>query len=285
MGPVEISTTDLLGIYRAKTLHGTPENIMIYPKIHDLTNFQIGNSDITNEGMARRKSNILSPHASSVREYAYGDSLSRIHWRSTARSGRLMSKEFDVGTNNEIMILNDLDDSVHAGELDQSSFELSISLVASLCKKYSRSNTPIGFLSHGKERYHLPPSTGTSHFNRSMEILTRAQSGDDKKLQQILDENRNLWVTHTSIIIITPSTNIEWVIALSALSRFNIDITVILIDPVSFSGKGDQTPVISALAGIGISPFLLTKEDSIEVALSRSFHRKDDAKLVGLASR
>ena len=205
MGPVEISTTDLLGIYRANTLHGSPDKIMIYPKIHDLKNFQTGNSNLTNEGMARRRSNILSPHASSVREYAYGDSLSRIHWKSTARSGRLMSKEFDVGTSNEVMILNDLNDSVHVGELDESSIELSISLVASLCKKYINSNTPVGFLSYGKERYHLPPSTGSSHFDRTMEILAQAQSGDDKKLHQILNEERNIWINYTSIIVITQS--------------------------------------------------------------------------------
>ena len=285
MGPVEISTTDLLGIYRAKTLHGSSEKIMIYPKIHDLKNFQTGNSNLTNVGMARRKSHILSPHASSVREYAYGDSLSRIHWKSTARSGRLMSKEFDVGTSNEVMILNDLDDSVHVGELDQSSIELSISLVASLCKKYSNSNTPIGFMSHGEDRYYLPPSMGQSHFDRTMEILAIAQSGNDKKLHQILNEERNIWITYTSIIIITPSNNIEWVSALSELSQFNINITVILIDPVSFSGEGDQTTVISALGSIGISPFLLKKGDSMEAALSRSFSRRDNSKLVGLPSR
>ncbi len=285
MGPVEISTSDLLGIYRAKTFHGAPEKIMIYPKIHDLKNFQAGNSNVTNEGIARKKSNILSPHASSVREYTYGDSLSRIHWKSTARSGRLMSKEFDVGTSNEVMILNDLDDSVHVGELDQSSIELSISLVASICKKYRNSNTPIGFLSHGKERYHLPSGMGVSHFDRTMEILARSQSGNDKKLHQILNEERNIWVTHTSIIIITPSDNVEWVSALSELSQFSINITVILIDPVSFSGEGDQTAVISALATIGVSPFLLRKGDSMEAALSRPFSRGDNSKLVRLTSR
>ena len=285
MGPVEISTTDLLGIYRANTLHGSPDKIMIYPKIHDLKNFQTGNSNLTNEGMARRRSNILSPHASSVREYAYGDSLSRIHWKSTARSGRLMSKEFDVGTSNEVMILNDLNDSVHVGELDESSIELSISLVASLCKKYINSNTPVGFLSYGKERYHLPPSTGSSHFDRTMEILAQAQSGDDKKLHQILNEERNIWINYTSIIVITPSNNIKWVSALSELAQFNINITVILIDPISFSGDGDQTEVISALASIGISPFLLRKGDSMEAALSRSFSRADSSKLAGLSSR
>ena len=118
-----------------------------------------------------------------------------------------------------------------------------------------------------------------------MEILAQAQSGDDKKLHQILNEERNIWINYTSIIVITPSNNIEWVSALSELTQFNINITVILIDPISFSGDGDQTEVISALASIGISPFLLRKGDSMEAALSRSFSRTDSSKLAGLSSR
>ncbi|CAN5494432.1 hypothetical protein BH11ARM2_BH11ARM2_22400 [soil metagenome] len=33
-----------------------------------------------------------------IREYAYGDSLRHVHWRSTARAGRLLVKEFEAGT-------------------------------------------------------------------------------------------------------------------------------------------------------------------------------------------
>ena len=138
--------------------------------------------------MARKKSNILSPHASSVREYTYGDSLSRIHWKTTARSGRLMSKEFDVGTSNEIMILNDLDKSIQFGHFDESTTELSITLVASLIKKYSDSNIPVGFLSHGMERYYQAPNIGYSHLDRSMQILASAQAGDNKKLHHVLSD-------------------------------------------------------------------------------------------------
>ena len=271
MGPAEISTTDLLGLYRARSLHGTTEKIMIYPKINDLGNFQTGSSNLPSEGMARKKSNILSPHASSVREYTYGDSLSRIHWKTTARSGRLMSKEFDVGTSNEIMILNDLDKSIQFGHFDESTTELSITLVASLIKKYSDSNIPVGFLSHGMERYYQAPNIGYSHLDRSMQILASAQAGDNKKLHHVLSDERNIWVSHSSMILITSSTEIEWVGALSELLNLTADITVILIDPFSFGGESDQASVISTLGTVGISPYLIGKGDSFQSAFSQPF--------------
>ena len=274
MGPIEISTTDLLGIYRATTRHGEIDKIMVYPKIHDLRNFHIGTSQITNEGTSRKKSNILSPHASSVREYAYGDSLSRVHWKTTARTNRLMSKEFDVGSSNEVVILNDLDKSVQCGRLDDSTDELSISVTASLTKSYTDSHTPVGFLSHGNDRYYITPGIGSSHFDRTMQTLAVAKPGNGKKLQQVIAEERNIWFNNSSIIIITPSSETEWVTALSELSQFNTSITVIMVNAKSFGGKHELGPILSALDNIGISPYVINKNDELNESLSRSFFKR-----------
>ena len=70
---------------------------MVYPRTFDLPDFEIPAGYLTGESTTRRRSHDLTPHAASVRDYAFGDSLSRIHWNSTARTGRLMSKEFDLG--------------------------------------------------------------------------------------------------------------------------------------------------------------------------------------------
>ena len=274
MGPIEISTTDLLGIYKASTRHGEIDKIMVYPKIYDLRNFNIGTSQITNEGTSRKKSNILSPHASSVREYAYGDSLSRVHWKTTARANRLMSKEFDVGSSNEVVILNDLDKSVQCGRLDDSTDELSISVTASLTKSYTDSHTPVGFLSHGNDRYYITPGIGSSHFDRTMQTLAVAKPGNGKKLQQVIAEERNIWFNNSSIIIITPSSETEWVTALSELSQFNTSITVIMINAKSYGGKHELGPTLSALDNIGVSPFVISKNDEINESLSRSFFKR-----------
>ena len=274
MGPIEISTTDLLGIYKASTRHGEIDKIMVYPKIYDLRNFNIGTSQITNEGTSRKKSNILSPHASSVREYAYGDSLSRVHWKTTARANRLMSKEFDVGSSNEVVILNDLDKSVQCGRLDDSTDELSISVTASLTKSYTDSHTPVGFLSHGNDRYYITPGIGSSHFDRTMQTLAVAKPGNGKNLQQVIAEERNIWFNNSSIIIITPSSETEWVTALSELSQFNTSITVIMVNAKSFGGKHELGPILSALDNIGISPYVINKNDELNESLSRSFFKR-----------
>jgi hypothetical protein len=44
----------------------------------------------------RRRTHYVTTNASGVRDYAPGDSFSRIHWRSTARRNRLIVKEFEL---------------------------------------------------------------------------------------------------------------------------------------------------------------------------------------------
>ena len=185
-----------------------------------------------------------------------------------------MSKEFDVGSSNEVIILNDLDKSVQCGRLDDSTDELSISVTASLTKKYTDSHTPVGFLSHGNDRYYITPGIGSSHFDRTMQTLAIAKPGKNKKLQEVITEERNIWINHSSIIIITPSSEPEWVAALSELSQFNASITVIMINANSFGGKYELGPTLSALDNIGISPYLISRNDEINESLSRSFLRR-----------
>ena len=185
-----------------------------------------------------------------------------------------MSKEFDVGSSNEVVILNDLDKAVQCGRLDDSTDELSISVTASLTKSYTDSHTPVGFLSHGNDRYYITPGIGSSHFDRTMQTLAVAKPGNGKKLQQVITEERNIWFNHSSIIIITPSSEKEWVTALSELSQFNTSITVIMVNAKSFGGKHELGPILSALDNIGISPYVINKNDELNESLSRSFFKR-----------
>jgi hypothetical protein len=107
-----------------------------------------------------------------------------------------------------------------------------------------------------------------------MQTLAIAKPGENKKLQEVITEERNIWINHSSIIIITPSSEPNWVTALSELSQFNTSITVIMINANSFGGKNELGPTLSALDNIGISPYLINRNDEINESLSRSFLRR-----------
>jgi len=73
-----------------------------------------------------------------VREYRYGDSLHRVHWKATARRGELMVRREEQHRQSRATILLDVRDVAHHGDGLRSSLEWSVSAAASLAIHLNR---------------------------------------------------------------------------------------------------------------------------------------------------
>ena len=271
LGPVRVSNTDAFGIFRREKFFCDTDQLIVYPRTHYIPEFAIPAADLSGDSSTRRRSHDLTPHASSVREYAFGDSISRVHWGSTAKLGKLMSKEFDLGQSSDVWVLVDLHRDVQAGELDESTDEYAVSIGASLSRKYLEAGLPVGLISQGDQRYFLPADTGTGQFDRILEFLALSKSEGSVALETLLAQEEQLWGYHSSLIVITPSNRPDWVTALRELMRRRVRVAVVLIDGASFGGFFNTMDVIPHLYLAGIPPYLVRKGDEIPVALSRIY--------------
>lgn len=271
LGPVRVSNTDAFGIFRRERFFCDTDQLIVYPRTHYIPEFAIPAADLSGDSSTRRRSHDLTPHASSVREYAFGDSISRVHWGSTAKLGKLMSKEFDLGQSSDVWILVDLHRDVQAGELEESTDEYAVSIGASLSRKYLEAGLPVGLIAQGDQRYFLPADTGTGQFERILEFLALSKSEGSVALESLLAEEEQLWGYHSSLIVITPSNRPDWVTALRELMRRRVRVAVVLIDGASFDGFFNTADVVPYLYLAGIPPYLVRKGDDIPVALSRVY--------------
>ena len=271
LGPVRVSNTDAFGIFRRERFFCDTDQLIVYPRTHYIPEFAIPAADLSGDSSTRRRSHDLTPHASSVREYAFGDSISRVHWGSTAKLGKLMSKEFDLGQSSDVWILVDLHRDVQAGELEESTDEYAVSIGASLSRKYLEAGLPVGLIAQGDQRYFLPADTGTGQFERILEFLALSKSEGSVALESLLAEEEQLWGYHSSLIVITPSNRPDWVTALRELMRRRVRVAVVLIDGASFDGFFNTEEVVPHLYVAGIPPYLIRKGDDIPVALSRVY--------------
>ena len=271
LGPVRVSNTDAFGIFRRERFFCDTDQLIVYPRTHYIPEFAIPAADLSGDSSTRRRSHDLTPHASSVREYAFGDSISRVHWSSTAKLGKLMSKEFDLGQSSDVWILVDLHRDVQAGELDESTDEYAVSIGASLSRKYLEAGLPVGLIAQGDQRYFLPADTGAGQFDRIMEFLALSKSEGSVPLETLLAQEEQLWGYHSSLIVITPSNRPDWVTALRELMRRRVRVAVVLLDGASFDGFFNTVDVVPHLYLAGIPPYLVRKGDEIPVALSRVY--------------
>lgn len=94
-----------------------------------------------------------------VRDYTQGDPLKYIHWKATAKTSFLKTKEFSPPRGNPVIVnLNDFSGSI----------EEKISKTAYALIELSKSGNPVG-LKLGKQLY--APQTGASHLRRMLHAL------------------------------------------------------------------------------------------------------------------
>ena len=271
MGPVRVVNTDAFGLFRRERLFGATQTLVVYPRTYRLPDFTIPAADLSGDSSQRKRAHDLTPHASTVRDYASGDSISRVHWNSTARLNKLMSKEFDLGLASDVWVLMDLQKDIQAGELEESTDEYGVSIAASLARKYLESQLPVGLIAYGDQRYYLPADTGTGQFDRMLEYLARSKAEGVSPLESVLPKEEKLWGYHSSLVVITSSHRSEWVVAARELTKRRVRVAVVLLDGQSFGGYFNTMGVVPELYSAGIAPYIVSKGDDIPTALSHTY--------------
>ena len=179
--------------------------------------------------------------------------MSRVHWNTTARLNKLMSKVFDLGRASEVWVMPDLEAVVHAGELEESTDEYAVSIAASLAQRYLDAELPVGLIAHGAERYYLPAETGNAQLNRIMRYLAVSKADGETPLSIGVAREEPLWGHQSSLIVITPSPSEDWVIALRELARRGVKVVVVLVDGGSFGGSLNTLDAVEPLYDAGAS--------------------------------
>jgi uncharacterized protein (DUF58 family) len=107
LGPTRITTGDPFGLFTAGKIP-CDETLIVFPVIHEDSGVSISAWHVARRTGHQRKS--YGHHArmpAGVREYVHGDAMKRIHWRTSARRGQLMVKEFEQDPQAEIWLYLD----------------------------------------------------------------------------------------------------------------------------------------------------------------------------------
>jgi uncharacterized protein (DUF58 family) len=107
-GPTRIHSGDLFGFFRRDMLIPQVDYLLVYPRLVPLEKLGIASRQLF--GDIRLKRHLFQDPVltAGVRDYHYGDSLKRIHWKSTARLGRLQTKVYEPTTTVDISLFLDV---------------------------------------------------------------------------------------------------------------------------------------------------------------------------------
>ncbi len=267
-GPLRVTAGDPFGFFRRTREFGGVSQILVYPPVVDLPHFQAPPANLPGEGRFRRRTHYVTPNASGVREYAPGDAFNRIHWRSTARTGELMVKTFELDPASDIWVVLDLEQRVNAGSGDDSTEEYGVRVAASLARHYLVQNRSVGLITFGRDLRVIEPERGQQQMTRILELLAMARAVGDAPLANILQEEQRRFGRHTTLIVVTPATDDSWLTAIQALTQRGVRAAVVLMDPSTFGSDKSPLLMYGELTASDILTYVVRKGDDLSVALS-----------------
>lgn len=193
LGPVRIVRADPFGFFRRERLVGNVHTLYITPRVHRLE--QSGRSwrhDMDGPTFD------MSPQGTvfhTLREYVRGDDHRHIHWRSSARTGTLMVRQYvDTRRPSTLVVFDNRALEYSEPRL----FELAVEVVASVAMSALEAGRPVTLFALDIELGTAPPGAGVEVLER----LCSISPSPSESLEPLLHQVRiaDLDVTETVLV-------------------------------------------------------------------------------------
>lgn len=281
LGPTVLESGDPFGLFPVEIIHPAQESLLVYPLLVDVREFPNPAGILPGGEALRRRTPQVTPNAAGIREYAPGDPLNRIHWLSTARRNRLITKEFELDPQAEVWIFLDASETGQAAlpfswpkrtkedlwkhkfefSLPPSTEEYAVSSAASIARYYLRMGRSLGFVSSGQTMALIPPDRGGRQLGKILESLALIRAEGNLPIWGLIDIHAQHLVRGSTIVLITHSVEQEIVIATDLLVRRGLRPVVVLIDAGSFNGPEGTDDIADRLKYMKI-PLRIVRRDS-----------------------
>ncbi|MEO7001037.1 MAG: DUF58 domain-containing protein [Ktedonobacterales bacterium] len=265
LGPVVATTGDPLGLFRRELTLAPEHQLLVLPSVLNLNNFHLYPGVMPGRGRGSQRSLQTTTNIVTVRNYVPGDALTRIHWPSTARHSQFMVKEFDLDPTIDVVILLDFDRDAQAGENESSTEEYGVTITASIASYLLRQQElSVALAVTGAPDASLALDRGERQLDRILEALAVAHPRRAVPLAVALAEEEQRLARNTVLIIVTPSTELDWTQGLAHLRQRGVRPLVILLDPHSFDDQmAGNTAIHDALVATGTPVVAIHRGDAL----------------------
>lgn len=293
LGPVRINTSDPFGLFPLQRQDTQTRNVVVYPMTVDIWDFVLPVGVLSGGDALRRRTHYITTNASGVRDYAPGDSFSRIHWPSTARRDRLIVKEFELDPLADIWVIPDMavfghvaprprseTDYLMPGDLPgwvrrkpfslpESTEEYTVTIGASLAQFFLRKDRAVGMLAYGQSNEVVQPDRSERQLNRILETLAVLRAEGEVPLQDMVNAEIHLFPRGTTLLVVTPNCDEAWATAARQLMRRGLRIVTVLVDPHSFGGSRSAIELATLLQANNLMAYVVQNGDDLTAVLSR----------------
>lgn len=289
LGPMVVAGGDPLGLFRLERELPQTTSFLVLPMTVPIRQLDLPSGYLPGGQVVRRRAQFATSNVRSVRHYLPGDAYNRIHWPTTARRGRLYTKEFELDPFADLWLVVDLDRHVHTGEIqdeedddtilpwleeerrsliDPTTEEYGITAAASLARRFIDMGKSVGLIAHGQRRVVVQPDRGERQLSKLLGNLAVLRAAGSAGLAQVLSAESHQFTRHATLAIVTPATTLRWIEHLRELRFRGVSSLVVLLEANTFGTAASSLAATGALAAHGIPTSLLKCGDDLSESLS-----------------
>ena len=188
-----LARPDPLGLFRSFSKVAAPQTVLILPKRYPIPPIALPGAMRYQEGGVALAANVgRSEEFVALRDYRHGDPLRHIHWRSWAKTGKPIVKEFeDEFFVRHALVLDTFDDEPNSEILEEA-----VSVAASFACTVLTQESLLDLLFVGNQSYCFTAGRGLAQADQMLEILASVRNCADKKFETL----EHLVLNHISVV-------------------------------------------------------------------------------------
>ncbi|GIO34105.1 MULTISPECIES: DUF58 domain-containing protein [Paenibacillus] len=242
----ECVTEDIFGLVEHKGTFHVPGQFRVLPRTVPISDWKLVDRNSRLAGPQRSAaSRRETTQINGVRDYVYGDRISRIHWNATAKTGSWKSKEFEYDSVPKIMVVLD---AVAGHYTSDKQFELAVSTAASLIQYAAQKRMCLGLMTAGETPKCFTPTENAGELQRMMHHLVDVTADGFGELQPKLEKHARIFPSGCLLVLVSPKTGGKTLEALRWAGTRGYTPSHILVAP---SGDNDKQGWVSMLRTAG----------------------------------
>lgn len=221
-----------------------------------------------------------------VREYRPEDPLKHVHWKLTARAGKLMVREFQTTSSLEVEVLPNASRGDYRGPAAEAMFEGAVALAATVCAELLRRGYFVRLWSAGRTIRASSLEAGPMHLKRLLVELAGLEADRDEPFADALGHMAGGFTPRAAVVVLTPYHVLpDLAPAVSGLAdRLFSPQLMVLEPPAGMTGAGVFAPedaLLGAIAGARAPGYRFRADDDFSLVRMRDH----EARRVGFRGR
>ena len=246
LGYVELLCTDPLGLFNYRHERETPSLLVVHPRPIALPRVRPPAAGMLAVSRQRTRKRGDGTDFAGVREYTPGDDLRRIHWKATAKRGKLTVVEYESGEANNVAVALDLSPAFHAGTEDEHTLEYGVTLAASIAAQCLRRGAEFSLIAEGHDSYSHRALVSEHAEPTVMDALARVRANAPRPFAQTLLDLEPWLPAGAGVVVISPMVGPEAVAAAQRLVALGHGVLWVSLIAPTFAAAGQRVPADEA---------------------------------------